>query len=432
MGLNWLQRAGANILGIDIIAESSGDDVFLFDPNSDFGSYTSDKRKLEAVFTNPAVLKVFKLQCDMFSLAKPYVYLDGKVKKNDPVLNLLKNPNPFQQKSQYLWDYMFWKMIGNVYCYVDSDSVASETNKSYFLDSAKITFPQYLTDSKDKIVLSNATLKAINDQLITYTYDDGTAVQFKWSRISHITDLSNGVGNWFKGKSTVDALFEIIANSRHAVKSKNINVRYAGKYMVAGKADPTNVTQMPMGDEEKLSIEQKMNGYKSVHAVKSMIDIKRFVEQAAIIGELDSSYWDDYFKIGSLYGIPKDVLEASLKGATFENQEKATGRHVDYTLSPAGELFTNALEKRFGYTNREIVLSWDHLPFTQAFAKDRATTDKLKSETLLNYMKAGVKLEEINSILDTEFSELDYEPAKRSNQTGQVAGSEGQNGQSAT
>jgi hypothetical protein len=349
----------------------------------------------------------------MFSLGEVYVYKDGKAQDNDPFLDLIKNPNPFQQKSQFLWDYMFWKMIGNSYCYVDSDNVQSETNKLYFLDVCKMTFPDEMRKYKDRFIFSKAAEKAIRDIEITYTYDVGDQVKFKWGKISHVADLSNGTGNWFKGQSTIDALFEIVANSRHAIKSKNINVRFLGKYMVAGQADPTNVTQLPLGETEKNDIETKMNGRKIVHAVKSMIDIKRFVEQAGVVSELDAAYWDDYFKIGSEYGIPRDVLEASLKGATYDNQLEARGAHVEYTLSPAGNQLMNLFNKRFGYTDKTILMSWDHLSFMQVFAKRKAEANKVVSDTLLNLMKAGVKLEEINSLLDTEFTELDYEPAKR-------------------
>jgi len=419
--MNWFQQLGASIFGLQpYLTEQWGQDLFLLDPRSEFDSPQTDRLKMLAVFSNPAVLKVFKLQCDMFSLGKISVYnKSGVEKKNDPVLRLLMNPNPFQQKSQLLWDYMFWKMMGNAYCYVDSDNAASDSNKMYFLDSYKMFFPDSMRQYKDMIVLSGATEKAINDQLITYNYASGGSIQIKWGRISHIADLTNGSGDWFRGRSSVDALFQVIGNSKESLKAKNITTRYAGKYMVAGKADPSNVSQMPMAEDEKQNIETKMNGPKSVHAVKSMIDIKRFVEDAAVIGQLDSAYWDDYYKVGNLYGIPGEVLEAyNEKGATYENQEKARGAHVDYTLSPAGELFTNSLEKRFGYEDKDIVISWSHLPFTKAYLKDKANTDKAQSEALINLMKAGVKLEEINSILDTEFSELDYEPAKRSNQTG--------------
>lgn len=413
--MNWLQNLGASLFGFQQRAESitGPDDYFILDPKADFSQFTSDAAKLMVVFTNPAVLKVFKLQCDMFSLGEVYVYQDGKSQKTDPFLNLIKNPNPFQQKSQFLWDYMFWKMIGNAYCYVDSDNAKSETNKLYFLDVCKMSFPDQLNRYKDKLIFSNAAVKAINDLEITYTYSDGSTDKIKWGKISHVSDLSNGTGNWFKGRSTIDALYEIISNSKWSIKSKNINVRYAGKFMVAGQQDPSDVTALPMSDPEKRDIETKMNGRKVVHAVKSMVDIKRFVEQASIVGELDASYWDDYFKIGSEFGIPRDVLEASLKGATYDNQQEARGAHVEYTLSPAGNQLMNLFNKRFGYTDKTILMSWDHLSFMQIFAKRKAETANLTSKTLLNLMKAGVKKEEINSLLDTEFTELDYEPAKR-------------------
>lgn len=429
MGLNWFQRVGADLFGLsDYLTEQWGNDTFLLDPNSDFSGLTTDRLKISAVFSNPAVLKVFKLQCDMFSLGEVYVYRGGKALENDPFLNLINNPNPFQQKSQLLWDYMFWKMCaGNGYCYVDSDAVAADSNKLYMLDTSKMYFPPIFTEYKDKLIFSKAAENLLKDQLITYNYQDGTSVKIKWGRISHIPDLSNGTGNWFKGNSTIDALFEIIANSKASPKSKNITVRYSGKYMVAGQADPNNVSQEMMGQDEKLSIEQKMNGYKTVHAVKSMVDIKRFVESGAIIGELDAAYWDDYFKIGSLFSIPRDVLEASLKGSTYENQEIARGAHVDYCLQPAGNQFMASLAKRFGYNTKSIVMSWDHLPFTKALAKQKAETDKICSEALINYMKAGVTLAEINSTLDTNFSELNYETANRATNSNQNTATQGQN-----
>lgn len=410
---NWWNEIWGNP-----VTEQWGNDIFLFDPNADFTNFTNDKLKIAAVFSNPAVLKVFKLQCDMFSQGEVYVYRNGKVFENDPFLTLINNPNPFQQKSQWLWDAMFYKMIGNVYCYVDSNSVTAESNKLYIMDSGKMLFPAEMNKYKDMLVLSKATQNIIDRLQITYTYSDGGTQQIAWGNISHVPDLSNGTGNWFKGQSCIDALYQIIANSKASPSSKNITVRYAGKYMVAGQADPNDVNKLPLGSDEQLSIEQKMNGRKTVHAVKSMVDIKRFVENGAVIGELDASYWDDYFKVGSMFGIPRDVLEASLKGATYENQEIARSAHVDYTLQPFGNQLMGALAKRFGYTTKSIQMSWDHLPLARAKAKQKAETDKINSEALLNYMKAGVKLDEINSTLDTNFSELDYEPAKRANQTG--------------
>jgi len=416
--LNWFQNAWSNLWGSSI-TERWGSDFFLFDPVADFSEFTSDLGKIQVVFSNPAVLRIFKLQCDLFSLGKVYVYRDGKEVKNDPFLNLIKSPNPFQSKEQFLWDYMFWKMLGNSYCYVDSDSAMSESNKMYLLDPSKMHWPDIFQSMRDKLVLSDSRKDQINEAEIEYRYFDGTGIQIKWKKLTHVCDLTNGSGNWFKGKSTIDALYEVIANSRAGIRSKNINVRYAGKYMVAGKADPNNVTQMPLGNDEKLDIETKMNGRKAVHAVKSMIDIKRFIENANILKELDEAYKNDFFMIGSMYGIPKDVLEVYANGSTYENQEKARGAHVSYTLEPAGNQFMAMLSKRFGYTTKDIIMDWEHLPFMQVFAKERAETEYKKTQSLLNLMKAGVNIDEINSTLDTNFTELDYESAQRQpNQTG--------------
>lgn len=174
---------------------------------------------------------------------------------------------------------------------------------------------------------------------------------------------------------------------------------------------------MPMGEDEKRSIEQKVNGKKNVHAVKSMIDIKRFVENIASL-KLDDIGLAQYFLIGSAYGIPKDVLEAFNSG-TYENQEKARGAFVSYCLQPKGNLFFGAHANFFGYDKdgKSIVIDWEHLPFMQVFAKERAETKKTNSETLLNLMKAGVNLEEINKELDTNFTVLDYESVQRTKQS---------------
>jgi len=118
--------------------------------------------------------------------------------------------------------------------------------------------------------------------------------------------------------------------------------------------------------------------------------------------------------ISNGFGVPPELYKTYTQGATFENQEKARGAHVSYTLSPAAELLCSEVNKRFGYTLKSLLMDWEHLPFMQVFAKDRAETRYKNAQTLQILMKCGVKLEEINSILDENFTELDYEAAQRS------------------
>lgn len=401
--MSWLKDKLRNWLTLDefLLNEASLNSINLHGATPMFNNYSDDIKKLNVVLSNPALLKVVSLQCDLFSLGKIYVYKNGKEIENDPFIEMIKKPNPYQRGSQFLWDFMFWNMIGNDYIYIDS-KIVSSNNKMYILEHNKMDFPNEMKKRSDKLILSNTEKE--KDFAITYKYNDGTTTPLLWSRIIHIPDLTNGTGNWYKGNSRIDALYKIISNSEVSLDAKNINIRYSEKFMVAGQSDPNNITEIPMSEPEKQDIESKMNSSKNVHAVKSMIDIKRFVDDIGAL-KLDESYLADYFLIGSMYGIPKDVLEAH-NSSTFENQEKARGAQVSYCLQPKGNILCESFKEFFGYTDKDIVIDWEHLPFMQAFAKERAETERAKSFTLLNLQKAGVSIEDINQFLDTNFTEL--------------------------
>lgn len=390
-----------------------------------FNDYTSEADKLAVIFSNPALLKVFTLQCDLFSLAKVYVYNKaGELVKSHPAYDRLENPNPMQSQSQFLWDYMFWKMVGNAYLYLTSDLVDRDNAPMYWLEPHKIEWPNSIDQKKDHLIFSQSKLNEVLNTEVIYRYEDGSIIKIPIKKLCTITDLSNGVGNFFKGYSRIDALYKVISNSECALDSKNINVRYTGKFLVAGQQDPKDVTKLPMGKTEKETIEKRINGdedgdfefggkkEKQVHAVKSMVDIKRFVEDIRVM-PLDEAYLSDYYIIGSMFNIPRDVLEA-YKSSTFENQEKARAGHVAYTLEPAGEELGNRLAKRWEFKpGWKVCLSWDHLPFTQVYEKERVSIKQTTITTMAAMLRAGIPIDEINAYLDTDFSEMTiYEPNK--------------------
>lgn len=386
-----------------------------YNASPQFNDYTSDLDKYNAVWSNPAFCKVVCLQCDLYSLGKVKVKdLKGNVIDNDPVLALFNDPNYMQSRSQFLWDSMFHYMQGNVYCYMDSN-IPSVDNILYFLEAHKIEWPIAFDKQKDKLILSKASYKTMMDTVVKYRYEDGTTKDIPLKNILVLTDLSNGQGNWFKGRSRIDSLYKILSNADAALDSTNINIRFSGKYMVAGQADPKDVSKLPMSNDEKESIEQKVNGRKSVHAVKSLIDIKRFVEDIGKL-KLDEAYRTAYFLIGSMYNIPRDVLEAYLQSSTFENQEKCVAKHVAYTLQSKGDDFFGEIAVRFGYTDKTITITWDHLPFMQVFKKEEADVNKKNMETMTGLLKLGVPLAEINKQLGTNYSNAKYEQPKATGQ----------------
>lgn len=378
-----------------------------------FNEYSKDVEKLAVCLSNPALLKVIMLQCDLFSQAKVYVYnKKGVEQPDDPAIKRLTKPNPMQTQTQWLWDFMFWKMLGNAHLYVDSEIVERENAPLYWLTPQKIDWPASLEKEKDKLIFSQAKLKRLLETEILYRYEDGSVFRFPLSKLKTVNDLTNGTGNWFKGSNRIDALYKVITNSEIALDSQNINLRYAGKFLVAGQQDPKDVTKKPMSNDEKESIERNTDSdEKNVHAVKSMVDIKRFVEDLKVL-ELDKAYLGQFFIIGNMYNIPRDVLELYVS-ATYENQEKARAGHVSYTLEPAAEALGNLLAETWNYADRrKIVLSWDHLPFTQVFERERAAIQQTKAQVLTKLLSAGLPLEEINIFLDTNFTKVEKPEAE--------------------
>lgn len=372
----------------------------LFNVTPQYSDYTDEAEKIQAVLSNPAALKVFALQCDLFSLATVKVKKNDKDFEGDPFHKLIESPNPFQSQRQFLWDFMFWNMIGNAVLYIKSGDVDRANNMMYFLDTSRVFFSNKLQEKIGNLVLSKKGFKDIQEEEVEYKNKNGKSNFFKVKELLFITDLTNSTGNWFKGNSRLDALYKIISNSEAGIDSKNINVRYLGKYIVNGKVDETNVNLPMMKNDEKKEIEDRINGNKKVHAVKSPIEIKRFIERSEVLESLDKSYLADYYKIGKMYGIPRDVLEA-YESSTYENQEKARGSHVSYTLSPKGCDLGDSIAKRLEYTNdgRKIYLDWSHLPFMQVFKREEAKVNETNAKSLEKLIKAGVKPESAAEIL---------------------------------
>lgn len=369
-----------------------------------FNDYTKDADKIRAIFANPALLKVFSLQCDLFSLAKPYVYNKNDTEMpDDPAIGRINNPNPMQSRADWLWCYMFWKMCGNAYLCTTSRVVDRENAPMYWLENHKIEWPASMDKDKDKLIFSASKLNRLLDTDLKYRYEDGTVQDLKLKDILHIADLTNGVGNWFKGFNKIDSLYKIISNSEAALDSNNINIRYAGKFLVSGARDPGDISKKIMGEDEKEDIEKKADSDKQVHALKTPIEIKRFVDDLKVM-ELDKAYLAQYFLIGSHYNIPRDILEA-YTSSTYENQEKAMARHVNYTMEPAGDALGDMLAKHWEYKKGwRITFGWDHLPFTQVFEKEKAATKLIQSQVLAALLKVGVPVNEINVYLDTNFT----------------------------
>jgi len=386
----------------------------LFDSIGGVANRIPDREKLRKVCDNPALLKVISLDCDIFSLGKVCEYKEGKLIEEDFLYSIIKKPNLMQSWTQFFWDYKFWlNVYGTAILYNPDNSKNIANTSLQFLNPANIVYNDTLIRKLQKFIFSSLSYNEVLEGSITYQFDNGESKEIKLKELTFFHDLTSaGKSNPLTGISRIDALYKIINNSELALDAKGINLFLAGRFMVAGKADPskTDFANIPMSEDEKQSIEQKVLSNKSIHAVKSMIDIKRFVEDMGKL-KLDESFVSDFFMFGSMFNIPRDILETSLRGSTYENQEKAMARLIEYCEKPKAQKLTDWFEIQFDL--QDIRMSWNHLMFMKIFEKEQINNQKLKASALLELMKAGVKLDEINTMLETNFSSLDYEGLKK-------------------
>lgn len=392
-----------------------GNEYFYEEYNSktSFNTFISESDKIKMVLSNPAALLIFTLQCDLASLGKFYVYKDEEEIEDDPILDLLNRPNPMQTGKQFVWDYMFWNMLGNANLYVDSKLI--QNNKLYFLQKDKIEYPNNF--KKDKIILSNTSYKELQETVLKYKQGENNFT-FKYKQLIQLFDLTNGLNNFFESPSRLDALYKIVSNSELSLNSKNINAEFMSKFFVSGKVDVKDTSQMPMGEYDKQSIRESMRSNENVYPTKTMIDVKRFIDNYGVLESLDKAFLADYYLIGKAFGIPRDVLEA-YDSATYENQEKARASHISYTIQPKMNDLCNALESYFGYDKegKEIIIDYSHLPHVQVFEKEKAEARRLNAMAMKDLIDAGGNPEQVAEYLEIEI-DMDGERNLNTNSNG--------------
>lgn len=387
MGLNFSFSWGAGPTPRSIEHDKQGNWMYwMFGGRGLQYKKLTAEQKLRTILSNPACLKVFALNSDLFSL--------GRINTEDQeeyLKTLRKTPNYKQTWAQFYWDCMFWTMTGTAYLYKSGGRLLQNGNTLQWLNPAKLDFNPSTVQKMADFIFTQSTYKDITSDTVRYNVGNGKIRYIPLNEITPMHDLSSGPNdNFYIGVSRIDALYKIICNSEEALDAKNINLEFSRKWMVSGVNDPTNVAKLPMGEPEKESIREALRGGEDVLPTKSPVDIKRFTDNMANL-KLDEAYEADYYKIGSMYGIPKDILETYQgKNSTYDNQEKALMRHIEYGMKPKGELLTDILESQLDIEDTEM--SWDHLSCYQVFESEKqdVITKKLNNAILAKENKINL------------------------------------------
>lgn len=358
-----------------------------------FAKTFSDKEKYEVIRTNLGVLFVFDFIAKNYSQQKVNEWRNDRLFEKNVLYSISPRPNQWQTWTDFLYDYCFWLLVGNVYVYKQGDVV-------YCLNPFGIKLQDDQLKKFSKLGFSKYgenTVSNIKKGSFKYTDEQGNKYNLDLANLHVVNDLSGGVnGSYFNAGSKLDALYQVVKNLDLSLKAKYINTEFTGKFIVAGQSDPSNVTELPMTENEKKSIRKSVKGNEQVIPVKSKVAIERFVSDLAGL-KLDDHIIADIHYIGMMYGLSKDVIGIAIKGSTYENKEKAFGAFVDYTLTPISRQMTDLFELLFD--KEDLRGSWADMPFNQVFEAEKVQNDKLKLENLKIAKELGMSDNEVQQKL---------------------------------
>lgn len=363
----------------------------FFNGKDDYKGFTSYQKKLDAVLYNPAVLKVIGFRADIYSQIKFNEYQNDKLVKNDFLYSFQKAPNPMQSWIDFHYDVSFWRDLGNAYIYKEKDVL-------YCLNPLYIDISEQKLKEINKYRFSNYQSKQAKTGTFKAKFNDGSEWQtLKLENLYILSDLSTSIsGNWLEGNSRLDALFQVVENSRLSLKAKNRSLFYTTKFSVSGQHDANDVSSLPMGDKEQQSITQGLQGSKEIYATKQKIEIKQLVDNLSNL-KLDDSYISDLSIIGNMYGLGKDVLDILSKGSTFENKEKAIGSFIDYAIMPKAQQNSDLYEIIF--EKEDIRGSFKHLPFNAVFEQEKINNNTIELNNLKIASELGLDAKIVNNKL---------------------------------
>lgn len=393
MGYNFNFSFGRNSSVKSV--HQDGNSFFYSFLNSSKKKRLRDYNRLEFVMNSPAATRVIKKLADTFSLVKFQEYKGGVLENADFFKNIEK-PNPSQSWANFFWEYAFWLALGNAYLYKENGfyiflkpqgiRLTHEQQRKF----KKLSFSKY-GDSSYKNAFKGS---------FEYYNEYNEKKTFKLENLTVFQDFNGISKDLFCSYSRIDSLYEVIENSQLSLKSQGINLDFSGKYMISGSNDIGDVNNVPMGGAEKQSVEDSFLGAKKVHVTKSKVDVKQMVDN------LDNfKFPDQYSKllhvIGNMYDIPKDILEAlEGKAQTYENQEKAMARFIDYTITPLTNELVAYLLKEFPEVE-ELRPSFAYLPFNKVFEIEKQKNISLKLDNIEKARDLGMKPNKVTELINS-------------------------------
>jgi hypothetical protein len=379
-----------------------------------FGSGTD---KLELARTNPVLFAVIEIRAKLLSLAEFYVERNGEKDYDDPIIQLINNPNHLQSKQDFLKQYEWYKMA---YGYVYQRPVIAkgfEVPSAIFnLKSSRLTFPE---SPKSHLIATKKEIEAYNEQIIKYNKKGQDNKTYTLAELIPFYDITNDMSDMdesqFTSPSRIDAVLKQIGNINIAGDAENVMLQTNGREIFSGGSKGSALgSSIPMDERDRIDVESKLiNGYGFGFGKKRSIATKMGVDWQSLhiplrdLG-LHESIQSNANIATQVFEVPNELYKAFMDGDTFENKEKAMLGMIQNVVQPEANDLANSYTSMFGYSETPIRATFEHLPIMQITEDKKADKIVKISTAYRNLVQSGVSPQDIDAL----FESLGIKPIK--------------------
>lgn len=314
----------------------------------------------------------------------------NEIKKDSPFIDLLNNPNPYQNRDEFIKDAFIDLYTTGISMqwsnFFSGGDLRKNYNCIYNVNYNNIEFPRV----NNRYELSN---RDVDSKLVKEYLGNGKYRMIKYSEIAYTYDIGK---NTYSGNDSIDnsvffnPISRITPIRRDIATFNNVNDTLAyltnvpvmailSKKSINGELDP-------LDGEQKNDIEAKLNGRGAYGASAfgkgaimatntefNLLDLTPDVRRLQLI-QIQNNTKEN---IRSRFQIPKDIYDAvsgSTRGSTYENKQTAEAFLAITICGGALGKWLKSLEdmakKYFDDRGTKLTYSFDHMSSVQAFNAD--------------------------------------------------------------
>jgi HK97 family phage portal protein len=337
----------------------------------------------------------------------------GEKIEDHPVLKLLANPNPLQNREQWLTQLSIQRDIW-------TQAFIYQLRPIQIMKGAA-PLPAVLWNLPPNQIEINRTGKMWDqtklDGIITnYKLLDGSNKTFTPEEVIQISDHTGE--SYITGESKIISMRTVISNLDGALKTRNCIINDRGALGILSNATKDGDGGLPIDAKERERIEREYrtkyglsDGQMKLMITNASLNWQPMsypTKELALFEEVE----EDFGGLCGTFGLARDIFP-STQGATFENQVEAFKQTYQNTLQPQADQLMRTLNNRWGLYQQGIELraeyAWlpvmkeDELKNQQAELAKAQTQSQLLRDGVINkeqYAQAfGITVEDVDASL---------------------------------